>query len=196
MPELREVLGHWFENVKIYQLGAVSGGLIFEDSSELGGVEVEGVNSTLSVPEFTRDLPVTPLVLTVCGDAEIPTLDRPHLLLDLDRRVFEEYEDRVEDAQLLREEIQRMQETEVQAFQDALKLRRSEISYLKAREQTLQNQTEILRAKEQALQSRTKTLHDRNTKLKKRLQELENSRTWQLLAPYRDLRSRLKFGRR
>ena len=41
---------------------------------------------------------------------------RPYLLLDRDRRIFDECEDRAEDVELLREEVERMQETEVQAF--------------------------------------------------------------------------------
>ena len=44
---------------------------------------------------------------------------------DRDRRVFDECEERAEDVELMRAEIQHMQETEVQAFVDAIKVRQS-----------------------------------------------------------------------
>lgn len=189
VPELRETLGRWFETVEIYRLGAVAGGVVFEEPGGLDGAQVEGAGSSLVAPGFTGDAPGTPLVVAVCGDAEVPGLGRPHLFLDLDRRVFEEYEDRVEDVDLLKEEIRRMQETEVQAFHDTLKLRGSEISYLTAR-------LEHLKARERNLQNQIKTLRARNGELETRLREMENSNTWRLLAPYRNVRSRLKPEKR
>lgn len=184
VPELRELLGRWFENVRLYRLGAVAGGVVFEESAGLEGLEIEGVGSTLTAPVFGAAVPTPMLVVAVCADAEIPAPDHPLLFLDLDRRIFEEYGDRNEDVELLREEIRRMQETEVQAFRDALKVRAGEISYLNAR-------LEQLEAHKQTFQDRAKALRARNEQLERHLRELEDSNTWRLLAPYRNLRSRL-----
>src|SRR5918999_212618 len=71
-------------------------------------------------------------IVAVCG-GEGPPEERPVILLDGDRRVFEEHEDLARDVGLMWEEVDRMQETEAQSFRDTLNLFKSEVSYLRAR---------------------------------------------------------------
>ncbi len=59
------------------------------------------------------------------GGQEEEEEEQPYLLLDRDRRVFDECEERAEDVELLRDEVRQMQETEVQVFVDTLKMQQS-----------------------------------------------------------------------
>jgi hypothetical protein len=109
----------------------VAGGFVFPASEEVTGAPVESARFSLADPHFGVEPPVTRSVIAVCSDAEtLGQEERPYLLLDRDRRVFDECEERAEDVELLRSEIQRMQETEVQAFVDAIKVRQSLIQEL------------------------------------------------------------------
>ena len=126
VPEFRELLERHFEHVHIYRQGAVAGGFVFPAFSEVTGVPVESARFSLTDPTLGAELPTTRSVIAVCGDAEgLGQEEQPYLLLDRDRRLFDEAEEHAEDVELMRGEIQQMQETEVQAFQDALKLHRS-----------------------------------------------------------------------
>ncbi len=185
VPELREMLEDRFDDVRLYRQGSVFGSLIFSESST-GDTKVEGASFSSTVPAFSPDFPDTQFVLAVCSDAEIPDTENeyPYLLLDYERRLFEEYEDLQEDVQLLREEIQLMQETEVQAFRDATKFRGSEISYLTTR-------LERLEESERHLQPLVESLQVQNKTLKEQLESIENSRTWRVFNPYRRLRTML-----
>ena len=125
VPEFRELLARHFGRVQLYRQGAVAGGFIFPASEGATGVSVESARFSLADPHFGAEPPVTRSVIAVCSDTEAPGQEeeRPYLLLDRDRRVFDECEERTEDVELLRGEIQQMQETEVQAFVDAIKVR-------------------------------------------------------------------------
>ena len=126
VPELRELLERHFGYVNIYRQGAVAGGGVFPASEEIDGALVESARPSFIIPCFGAEPPMTRSVIAVCGDAEaLRQAEQPYLLLDRDRRVFDECEDRAEDVELMRSEIQRMQETEVQAFQTALIFGRS-----------------------------------------------------------------------
>lgn len=224
VPELRETLGRWFEDVRVYRLVAVAGSVIFEESEGLEGLGIETAGSSLDSTGFTGDAPATPLVVAVCGDSAAPDPDLPRLILDRDRRIFGEYADRVEDVHLLREEIRRIQETEVQAFQDTLRLREgrsfqltTEMRKLEAKRRDIQSQNNALRARnkdleervrdlqsrgeqletrQQTLQDHAETLRARNENLERHLSEIGRARTWRLLAPYRGLRLWLRSGKR
>jgi SAM-dependent methyltransferase len=124
--EFRELLERHFGYVNVYRQGAVAGGIVFPASEEVTGALVESARPSSVTPHFGAEPPITRSVIAVCGDAEaLGHEEQPYLLLDRDRRVFDECEDRAEDVDLMRNEIQRMQETEVQAFQTALILGRS-----------------------------------------------------------------------
>jgi SAM-dependent methyltransferase len=133
VPEFRELLERHFGHVHLYRQGAVAGGLVFPATAEeVSGAPVEAARFSLTDHRFGVEPPTTRSVIAVCSDAAeaLRAEERPYLLLDRDRRVFDEYEERVEDVELLRGEIQRMQETEVQAFVDAIKVRKSLIQEL------------------------------------------------------------------
>lgn len=117
-PELRELLEGDFEHVHIYRQGAVAGGFVCPDSEEITGALVESARLSLTNSIPGMESPTTGSKLAVCSDAEAVggQEEQPYLLLDRDRRVFDECEELAEDVELLRDEIQRMQETEVQAF--------------------------------------------------------------------------------
>jgi hypothetical protein len=77
----------------------------------------------LTNPDLGAEPPTTRSIIAVCTDAaELEQEEQPYLLLDRDRRVFDEREEYAEDVELMRAEIRQMQETEVQAFVDALKV--------------------------------------------------------------------------
>ena len=131
VPELRRLLKAHFGHVRLYRQGAVAGGLVIPVSEDLRGgvVPVESVGLSSIEPRFGAAPPRTRLVMAVCSEAaEVlgrEEEERAYLVLDRDRRVFEECEERAEDVELMRGEIQRMQETEVQAFLEAIKVRQN-----------------------------------------------------------------------
>jgi SAM-dependent methyltransferase len=132
VSEFRELLERHFGHVRLYRQGAVAGGFVFPDSEEVAGPLVESAPFSLGDPVPITEPPKTRSVIAVCGEAEGTVQDeRPYLLLDRDRLVFDECEDHAEDVELLRGEIRWMQETEVQAFIDALKLHRTAAFVLK-----------------------------------------------------------------
>jgi SAM-dependent methyltransferase len=133
VPEFKEMLERHFGHVRIYRQGAVAGGFVFPARGEEAiAASVEVARFTLADPHFGAGPPITRSVIAVCSDVAeaVEREEQPYLLLDRDRRVFDEYEERVEDVELLRGEIRQMQETEVQAFVDALKIRVSLIQEL------------------------------------------------------------------
>src|SRR5918995_3121495 len=127
VPEFRELLGGHFGHVQVYRQGAVAGGFVFPASSEVTGTQVESARFSLTNPDLDAEPPMTRSVIAVCSD-DVGVLgqeEQPYLLLDRDRSVFDECEERAEDVELMRGEIQRMQATEVQAFLDALRVQQS-----------------------------------------------------------------------
>ena len=131
--EFKRMLEGHFGGVRIYRQGAVAGGMVFPlTQEEVGGAPVEVARFSLSDLAFSVEPPTTRSVIAVCSDAAEALGDevQPYLLLDRDRRVFDECEERAEDVELLRGEIQQMQETEVQAFVDAVRIRYSLIQEL------------------------------------------------------------------
>ena len=127
VPEFQEMLERHFGYVRMYRQGVVAAGFIFPTSGEMSGAApVETARFSLTDPQFDAGPPVTRSVIAVCSDAEtLGREERAYLLLDRDRRVFDECEERAEDVELMRAEIRRMQETEVQAFVEAIKIRQS-----------------------------------------------------------------------
>lgn len=173
--EFRELLGRHFEHVSPRRQGTVGGGFISGASEELSRTPPESARFSSDDPSPGAGLPPTHLVLAVCGDAGALEDDgRPYLLLDTDRRVFEESEDQREDIELLRTEVRRMQQSEVQSFQHRLILR--------------DNENTDLRSRLRELEAENRKLSNENQKTNNRLNSIEGSRIWQLFAPYRRLR--------
>jgi SAM-dependent methyltransferase len=121
VPELRELLERHFGQIRIYRQAAVAGGLVFPVSEEVTGAPVETARFSLTDPRLGVGPLVTRSVIAVCSDAAevLGEEEQPYLLLDRDRRVFDECEERAEDIELLRGEIRQIQETEVRAFLEA-----------------------------------------------------------------------------
>lgn len=178
VSEFRELLNRHFERIQLYRLEAVAGGLVSPASGEAAGASIESASLALSYTRPDAGFPPARCVIAVCGETDaLERVQPPYLLLDRDGRVFDECEDRAEDMELLREEIRRMQETEVQAFQDTLKLHRTEIAHLRAQVRRARAQEKLARAQEKARRDQ--------------LRAMEESTTWRLLEPYRQLRRRL-----
>ncbi len=131
-PEFRELLERHFGHVRMYRQGAVAGGFVSPALEEVTSASVEIARFSSTDAPFSVKPPVTRSVMAVCSDAAeaLREEERTYLLLDHDRRVFDENEERAEDVELLRDEIRQMQETEVQAFVDTLKIRVSLIQEL------------------------------------------------------------------
>ena len=120
VPEFRELLERHFGHVHIYRQGAVAGGFVFPVSEKVTSALIQSARLFSTSADLGVEPPTTRSVIAVCSDAGISGQEeQPYLLLDRDRRIFDECEDRAEDIELMRGEIQRMQETEVQAFRDA-----------------------------------------------------------------------------
>jgi len=121
VTEFRELLERHFGHVRIYRQGAVAGGFVFPASEKITGTPVESTRFSLTDPDLGTEPPTTRSVIAVCSDTEAPGQEeQPYLLLDRDRRVFDECEERAEDVELMRDEIQQIQETEVRAFLDTI----------------------------------------------------------------------------
>jgi SAM-dependent methyltransferase len=185
VSEFQNLLEHHFKHVRLFRLGPVAGGFVFPASEEITSTAVESARLVLTNPLISPEPPETCSVIAVCSDVEGSEEEvRPYLLLDRDRRIFDECEDRAEDVQLLREEIERMQETEVQAFQDTLKLNSTEMAYLRAQVRYVSAQVKRARMREEAQE---RTIQAMRT----RIHEMENSTTWRVFNPYRRLRARI-----
>jgi SAM-dependent methyltransferase len=126
VPDFRELLERHFGRVHIYRQGAMAGGFVFPVSDKIATTPVKSARFSLGNPDLGADPPRTRCVIAVCTDTEeLQQEEQPYLLLDRDRRVFDECEERAEDVELMQSEIRRMQETEVQAFLDALRVQQS-----------------------------------------------------------------------
>jgi SAM-dependent methyltransferase len=191
--EFQELLERHFGNVSLRRQGAVAGGFVSGASEELGETPLESAQLSSSSPSAGSEMPPASLVLAVCSDAETPEEnDGPYLLLDRDRRVFEEDEDHREDIELLRDEVRRMQETEVQSFQNTIALRTSEVAYLRSELGLPEDQrlevTGGPGGNVQELKEQNDALKQENEKIKARLHSIEGSNIWRLTSPYRRAR--------
>jgi SAM-dependent methyltransferase len=170
------LLDRHFEQVRVYRQGAVVGGIVFPTFGAAGEALLESVSLPPFSPRPRTGPPVATSVVAVCGGAGFREGDeQPYLLLDRDRRILDECADRTEDVEGLRDEIENMQRTEVQAFRDSLRLRNSEISYLRAR---------VRRAEDKA------------QRLEIHIGNMQRSVTWRIFEPYRRLRARIEVLRR
>lgn len=167
IPDFREMLESHFDEVRLYRQGVVAGAIVVEESGEAFSLSVESVSfySADSVPEV--GMPVTDRVMAVCGGGEALPVEDPYLLLDRDRSVFDENDELLENVELLRKEVRRMEETEVQAFHEALG---------------------GLRARERELVNRERRLENRISNLNAHIDNIERSRLWRFLALLRRLR--------
>jgi SAM-dependent methyltransferase len=180
--EFQELLESYFGRVFMYRQGAVAGGFVFPVSDELNGTSVESASLSSANPRVAAEPPTVRSLLAVCGDTEALEREDPYLVLDRDRRVFDECEESAEDVELLRGEIRQMQETEAQAFLDALRLRGTEIGYLRAR----------IRRSDAEIHG----LKNQTQRLKNQIRDMENSTTWRIFEPYRRLRARMDAAKK
>ena len=133
IPEFQGLLERHFGHVRLYRQGAVAGGFVFPASGEVTDAALlESFRLSGSGPRLGVESPMTRSIMAVCSDAAeaLGREERAYLLLDRDRRVFDEYEERTEDVELMRAEIRQMEETEVQAFVEAIQARRNLIREL------------------------------------------------------------------
>ena len=191
VPEFRGLLEHYFGGVLVYRQGAVAGGFVFPETKKMTGASVQSASLSASTPHIGAEPPTTRSVIAVCSGTQDSERAEPYLLLDHDRRVFDECEDRAEDVDLLREEIRWMQETEVQAFYDALKLRGTELGYLRARIRRSDAEIHGLKNQMRSMKNHIQGLNDHIQGLKSHISDIENSTTWRIFEPYRRLRARM-----
>jgi SAM-dependent methyltransferase len=203
-PEFEEMLGRHFERVYLYRQGAVAGGCVFRNPDGMAAASVESTVFYSPSFSFESTPPATNSVVAVCSNTVISHAEdgQPYLLLDRERYVYDESEDQRQDIQTLKDEIQQMQETEVQAFQDTLAIRSSEIAYLRAQlegaesrlkgtKSRLKETRSRLKGTESRLKRITERLEARNRILEEHIRNIESSRTWRMLGSYR--RARIKL---
>jgi 2-polyprenyl-3-methyl-5-hydroxy-6-metoxy-1,4-benzoquinol methylase len=91
--EFREILERHFEHVEIYGQGALAGSIVVP-GAELpadGRVTLESAQFSLEEPDFSQEAPTALYLIAVCANGEPPEgLERPHLILDRDRQIYEE----------------------------------------------------------------------------------------------------------
>lgn len=181
-PEFEALLGRYFQDVRLYTLGAVSGGSVVPIDGAETGATPEGAHFALSDPAPGAGLPESRSILAVGSSGGGLGNEETYFLLDRDRRVFEEREDLREDVEMLRGEVLRMRESEAQAFQDTLRLRNSEVNHFK-------NRLDLSDAHLKELTDLNEKLVARNKALEGHLREIQGSRAWRLLGLYRRLRT-------
>ena len=211
--EAEELLMRHFGTVSLYRHGAVAGGFVGPYSTGTRGVGVESFRSSAIDPSSGTEYPAPRSILAVCGESGIPE-GEPLLLLDRDGRVFDEHEDLARDVGIMWDEVDRMQLTEAQSFQDTLKLFKSEVSYLRARvrrseararqlesqaarfQERLESQAARFQARLESQAARFQARFESQTaSLQERIRGMENSATWRVFEPYRQLRSRIDAAR-
>ncbi len=143
VEQLRELLGRYFGVVRLYRQGAVAGGFIFPDAGEEGASSEDAAAVAVEVTRFSEaapalgrlgaQIPTTRSIIAVCSEAagnlaqeEEEEEKQAYLLLDHERGVFEESEELAEDVELMLGEIEQMQESEVQAFLEAIRVQRQQ----------------------------------------------------------------------
>jgi len=202
VSEFRALLGQHFGRVSLFRQGAVAGGFVFPEEGDINGASVESAPTSAIVPSVGSEPPTTRSVLAVCSKTESPEgedvaeKESPYLLLDRDRRVFDERGDLAEDVERLRSEVGRMQETEVQAFQDSYSLLGSEIAFLRAQVRSSEASARRIERTSEGLMRQLEGGSEAQYKariqsLQDRIRAMENSATWRVFEPYRQLRTRL-----
>ena len=185
--QFQELLERHFERVRTYRQGAVAGGSIIPASGDISGAFVEGASLSPSAPRFGPERPTSRNIVAVCGGAEaLENAEQPYLVIDRDRRVFDECADQAQDVDLLATEIKNMEKTEVQTFRDALWLRGSEIAYLRAQ---IRDQIRNSEARTRRSEAQIRSNEAQIQNLKQQIHEMENSTTWRMFEPYRRLRA-------
>jgi len=94
--EFREILERHFRHVQIYRQGALTGSIITPDLGELpedGRPTLESTRFSLPDPKFGREVPTTLFMVAVCTNGPPEPLREPHLVLDCDRQIYEEFAD-------------------------------------------------------------------------------------------------------
>lgn len=193
--EAEELLKRHFGDVQLYRHGAVAGGFVGPYSGETATAGVQQFRSSAVDTAPDAGHPATGSILAVCGEVRVPERE-PFLVLDRDRRVFDEHEDLARDVGLMWEEVDRMQETEAQSFQETLKLFKSEVSYLRARVRSSEAKSAArIRSLEAKAEARIRQLENQAVRLQDRIRGMESSATWRVFEPYRQLRSRIDAAR-
>ena len=92
--EFREILERHFEHVSIYRQGTIAGSIIVPDPDELpedGDVTLESAQFSLDEPGLSQEVPATLYLIAVCTNGTPPEpLEKPHIILDRDRQIYEE----------------------------------------------------------------------------------------------------------
>ena len=183
VPEFKELLEKNFERVELYRQSSVGGSLILDLDVNLSGVTVRANHFSMEGSPVDLDPPPASYILALCSDRELSeTKGCARLLLDKDRLVFEENEELRDGVELLREEVSQMQETEVQAFRETLRIERQRVAQLGK---------ELERSRNELERSRNELERTRN-----RLKEIRSSHAWRWISRYRRLRDRLSASRR
>lgn len=178
--ELQEVLERYFEYVQIYWQGSLAGSVITPDPKALpedGQATLESAQFSLPDPVFDDRFPTTLYMVAVCTNGKPPEpLQRPFLVLDCDRQIYEEYEDQQyslwhlqmhHEYMLIRqrqEANKRLREAH-KMLQEAHKMLQEERKRFRQPIERLQEVSERLQNKEQQLLQVSERLHEMNQQL-------------------------------
>lgn len=177
-PEFEEMLKRHFDHVEIYRQGAISGSLITRNPEELnpdGRVEMESAPFSLEEPDFGPEVPITLYIIAVCTNGPPPKpLEHPYLVLDRDRLIYEDYEQRYVKVRRLMLAA-RYHRSRARELSEAL----SGAPSLKRLENQLRNTRE-----------HNKQLKEHNRKIERRLHAIEGSRSWRVIRKLGVLKAR------
>ncbi len=171
--EFREILERHFEHVQVYRQGSLAGAIVSPEMEELpedGRVTLESARFWLQESGFGRAFPTTLYVVAVCTNGEPPEpLDRPYLILDRDRQIYEEYFDLYS----LLGQIQQHDKYKLKWTNKHLQDQTNWVRQLQDRVEQMQGQLQKWRAYEQQWQKRKRTLESQERELQEQLQRLQ-----------------------
>jgi ubiquinone/menaquinone biosynthesis C-methylase UbiE len=193
-PEFKEMLERHFEHVDIYRQGAISGSLITRNPEELnpdGRAEMESAPFSLEEPDFGPEVPITLYIIAVCTNGPPPEpLTYPYLVLDRDRLIYEDYEQRYVKVRRLMLAA-RYHRSRARELSEALSGSPQTAKRLENQLQRLKNQLQRLESQLQNTRKHNDQLKAHNQKIERRLHAIEDSRSWRVIQKLGPMKARL-----
>lgn len=201
--EFRELLEGNFGHVQIYWQGAIAGSVVTPDPQNLpedGRTILESAQFSLPDPAFGLGFPIVLYMIAVCTDGRPPEpLDRPHLILDRDRQIYEAFDGqrpildrlhRYHDYELqmqnrrLKEAHRQVRQARHDGRERARRLRRKADEEVRQTRREADEQVRRVRrtANKEVRQARRRAriMRRRAENMRLQVEAMQNSRTWKI----------------